>query len=147
MKSIIFVSTILLSLSQISFANSHKYNVNDLEGTYLVQGIEIPYEAVVTLSTEYGIPTVDFIESQSNLKCKGFYSMSYGIELDINLYCGENMTLELAYQNMMSEIPFDFSQNVNLKNVNQDDIQSQFTAPVKSTLYGENELNFTFSRQ
>jgi hypothetical protein len=137
----------LFTISLSSFA-SERFTIFDLEGTYAITGIDVPYyKATATLSNKYGIPTAEFIEEvEGEFLCRGFYSVSYGNQVDLNMYCGE-YSFQEVYVKFMNEVEPDFSQTIYLENVTKADSKKSFIAPVKSSLFGDQKFNFKFTKQ
>lgn len=139
MKFLVLGLTLLASLNA-----SAQYKAADLKGTYTVQGVGFPYVATFKLFNLSGLPVVSFTEElEGKLNCKGMYSVSYGTQVDITMYCGD-ISFNEVYQKFMSGVEPDFTQVVDLKGVTPEQLNSRFVAPVKSSLYDNVELSFEF---
>ena len=143
MKKILLTGLLALFCS-ISFAS---YNVGDLYGSYTVTGVDVPYEAEFILGETMGLPTIRFTEKMGEeLECKGFFSVD-AYEVNCHLYCGDHTDLEVWEMFALRDVPVDFSQQIDLSTIPEEDIEKgEFIATVKSSLYHNIPMRFRFVR-
>mgnify|MGYP001056120373 CR=1 FL=1 len=144
MKNLLLALTLLSSVATLAKSS---FKVDDLVGAYSVSGVDVPYSATVTLSKKMGLPVVEFVEEgETDFSCKGVYSVSYGNQVDLSMYCGD-LTFAEAYQKLMNDVEPDFTQNINLENVTAAQANSSFVAPVKSSLFDNIPFKFKFTKK
>ena len=136
----------MIFLTLFSGVALSKISVLDLyEKSYQIEGDDIYYKASVTLTEVMGLPVVRFVEHMGvDFECRGLFHIDNGNELTSNMFCGDISDLD-AYQKLMAGETPDFTQVINLPQ--ETDLSQSFKATVKSTLYDNIPLSFTFTPQ
>ena len=123
--------------------NAFALNIADVAGTYVINGIDVPYLAKVTLHENLFL---DFEEKETGYKCRGLVSIQEDKVVSL-MYCGEELSNQEILIRMGNNEKFDFTQIIDLSKLTQEELrEGQFSAPIRSSLYNNMPFMFTFQR-